>query len=152
MEECSNLHWINCRHSETAVINCHQEDQYSVSGRPRDEENFVGTDFIFCFNFQHFLRTRTGLRSVEKTYVKRLMEKGLSFVQLSGALAFVLFSERLLAMLQPAALALLAARAETRRGYCHPLAAILYPQEKIRDGSKRFFRTVVKKVSYNSWV
>ena len=83
------------------------------------------------------------------------MEKGLSFVQLAGALAFVLFSEtqRLLAtMLQPAALALLAARAETRRGYCHPLAAILYPQEKIWDGSKRFFRTVVKKVSYNSYI
>ena len=42
------------------------------------------------------------------------MEKGLSFIQLAGALAFVLFSEtqRLLAsMLQPAALAMLAPRA-----------------------------------------
>ena len=29
------------------VINCHREDQYSLSGRPRDEENFVGTDFKF---------------------------------------------------------------------------------------------------------
>ena len=62
------------------------------------------------------------------------MEKGLSFVQLAGALAFVLFSEtqRLLAtMLQPAALALLAARAETRRGYCHPLAPSCTPKDKV---------------------
>ena len=33
------------------VINCHREDQYSLSGRPRDEENVVGTDFIFLFKF-----------------------------------------------------------------------------------------------------
>ena len=29
------------------VINCHQEYQYSLLGGPREEENFVGTDFVF---------------------------------------------------------------------------------------------------------
>ena len=28
------------------VINCHREDQYSLSGGPRDVENLVGTDLL----------------------------------------------------------------------------------------------------------
>lgn len=53
------------------VINCHREDQYSLSGRPRDEENFVGTDFIFLFTFSILSANQNGSRmrsrSVEKT-------------------------------------------------------------------------------------
>ena len=53
----------------------------------------MGTDLIFfnVFKFKHFLRTRTGSRSVEKTCVEK--KKVLSFVQSAGVLAFVLFSD-----------------------------------------------------------
>ena len=48
----------SCRPGD--VINCHREDQYSLSGRLRDEENFVGTDFIFLFKFSTLSANQNG--------------------------------------------------------------------------------------------
>ena len=46
-------------------------------------------------------------------------------------------TQRLLAtLLQPAALALLAARAKTRQGYCHPLVPLCTPKDKV-GGEKK---------------
>ena len=68
------------------VINCHREDFYSLSGRLRDEENFAGTDLhIFLFKFS----TLSAMFAIRGKY----LFNGKGFVQLAGALAFVLFSE-----------------------------------------------------------
>ena len=77
------------------VINCHREDQYSLSGRPRDEENFVGTDLIFLFKFSTLSVNQNGFAVGGKDLCEKVNGKGLSFVQLAGALAlaFALFSE-----------------------------------------------------------
>ena len=71
----------SCRPGD--VINCHREDFYSFSGRLRDEENFAGTDFIFLFKFS----TLSAMFAIGGKY----LFNGKGFVQLAGALAFVLF-------------------------------------------------------------
>ena len=70
------------------VINCHREDSYSLPGRPQDKEYFAGTDFIFLFK----ISTLSGNQNVFAIGGKYLFN-GKGFVQLAGALAFVLFSE-----------------------------------------------------------